>query len=191
MRELCQQEKARRGSIKTSLQLSGMASPMSSPLPPPPPLGDNYDSRMLQRAIELAIANVQEGKGGPFGAVIVCDGHVVAEACNAVTSTTDPTAHAEMQAIRAACRQLGRFELSGCTLYTSCEPCPMCLGAIYWSHIDRVYFANTRPDAASIGFDEERIDTESTKPMEERRIPSSRMSVGSMGKDFEVWECAW
>src|SRR5467141_1807893 len=108
----------------------------------------------MARAIQLAVENVRSGQGGPFGAVIVNDGNIVAEGANQVTATNDPTAHAEVLAIRQACRKLGLFELKGCELYTSCEPCPMCLGAIYWARLRRIYFANTAQDAARIGFDD-------------------------------------
>src|SRR5579863_9511603 len=104
------------------------------------------DNPFMARAIQLSIDNVNSGRGGPFGAVVVKDGVVIAEAANQVTSTNDPTAHAEVVAIREACRKLAAFDLDGCEIYTSCEPCPMCLGAIYWSHLARVYFANGHDD---------------------------------------------
>ncbi|MGH9773756.1 MAG: nucleoside deaminase [Candidatus Acidiferrales bacterium] len=125
----------------------------------------------MARAIELAVANVQSGRGGPFAAVVVKDGKVIAEGTNIVTSTNDPTAHAEITAIRAACKALGHFELSGCEIYTSCEPCPMCLGAIYWARPARVYFGGTAEDAAEIGFDDSVIYRELKLPREKRRIP--------------------
>ena len=107
----------------------------------------------MRKAIELSVRNVAEG-GGPFGAVIAKDGEIVATGCNRVTDEHDPTAHAEVSAIRAACRKLNTFDLSGCEIYTSCEPCPMCLGAIYWAHLDRMYYGNNQHDAAEIGFDD-------------------------------------
>src|ERR1700728_4672046 len=114
----------------------------------------------MARAIQLSIENVRTGRGGPFGAVVVKDGKIIAEAANNVTGTNDPTAHAEILAIREACRNLGAFELTGCEIYTSCEPCPMCLGAIYWARPARVYYGNTATDAAAIGFDDSFIYVE-------------------------------
>src|ERR1700757_2669307 len=111
------------------------------------------DKKFMQEAIELSVNNVKSGRGGPFGAVVVKDGRIIAVSANSVTSTNDPTAHAEVNAIREACRALGTFQLDGCEIYTSCEPCPMCLGAIYWARPDRVYFAATAGDAAATGFD--------------------------------------
>src|SRR6266850_8149344 len=111
----------------------------------------------MHEAIRLSVEKMREGRGGPFGAVIVKEGRVISRGWNAVTTTNDPTAHAEITAIREACRKLGTFRLDGCDLYASCEPCPMCLSAIYWARIDRVYFASTRKDAAGIGFDDDFI----------------------------------
>lgn len=128
------------------------------------------NQNFMRRAIALADESVQRG-GGPFGAVIVKDGEIVAEGSNSVTLLSDPTAHAEVTAIRGACRQLGTFHLEGCTIYTSCEPCPMCLGAIYWAGIQRIYYGNTRKDAADIGFADEFIYEELERPLEERRLP--------------------
>ena len=141
----------------------------------------------MRRAIELSERSVAEG-GGPFGAVVVKGGKIVAEGTNRVTLDNDPTAHAEIRAIRTACERLGTFDLGGCELYASCEPCPMCLGAIYWSRIRRVYYANTREDAARIRFSDEDIYDEFSLPPEERRIvsleriPSDRARVA-----FERW----
>ena len=114
----------------------------------------------MQEAIQRAVENVRTGRGGPFGAIVVKDGRVIATGTNLVTSTNDPTAHAEVTAIREACRALGAFQLAGCEIYTSCEPCPMCLGAIYWARPDRVYFAATASDASEAGFDERKIPFE-------------------------------
>src|ERR1700722_539484 len=125
----------------------------------------------MARAIELSVENVRMGRGGPFGAVVVKDGKIIAEAANNVTGTNDPTAHAEILAIREACRKLGAFELTGCEIYTSCEPCPMCLGAIYWARPDRVYYGNTAADAARIGFDDSLIYREISEPHSRRKIP--------------------
>src|SRR5271167_4324514 len=115
------------------------------------------DPSFMELAIDLAMKNVQTGAGGPFGAVVVKDGKVIAAAANCVTSNNDPTAHAEVMAIRKACQALGSFQLDGCEIYTSCEPCPMCLGAFYWARPERVYFANTADDASKAGFDDSLI----------------------------------
>lgn len=128
------------------------------------------DKLFINQAIDLATENVRNG-GGPFGAVIVKDGEVIATGVNRVTSNADPTAHAEVQAIRSACAKLGHFELKGCVLYTSCEPCPMCLGAIYWARLDRVVYAGTQTDAAEAGFDDSFIYKEIALPMSSRSIP--------------------
>ena len=125
---------------------------------------------MMARAIELSEESVKAG-GGPFGAVIARNGEIIAEAANRVTIDCDPTAHAEVQAIRSACAKLGHFELKGCVLYTSCEPCPMCLGAIYWARLDRVVYAGTQTDAAEAGFDDSFIYKEIALPMSSRSIP--------------------
>src|SRR5688572_3154517 len=124
----------------------------------------------MRRAIELAQRGADSNDGGPFGCVVVRDGEVVGEGWNKVTSTNDPTAHAEVVAIRDACARLGDFQLDGCSVYTSCEPCPMCLGAIYWARPDRVIYANTRFDAASIDFDDDFIYHEINAPMDARKI---------------------
>jgi tRNA(Arg) A34 adenosine deaminase TadA len=117
----------------------------------------NRAQDFIRRAVELSGEYMRAGLGGPFGAIVVRGEEILAEGTNRVTSTIDPTAHAEVVAIREACRRLGSFSLAGCELYTSCEPCPMCLGAIYWARLDRVYYANTRADAAAIGFDDDAI----------------------------------
>ena len=126
----------------------------------------------LQRAIELAAIGMAQGHGGPFGALVVRGEEVLAEGFNQVTGSHDPTAHAEVGAIRAACKALGTFSLSGCEIYSSCEPCPMCLSAIYWARLDRLYFAATRIDAAEIGFDDAFLYTEIALEPAERRLPS-------------------
>ena len=141
----------------------------------------------MQRAIELAIENVRARRGGPFGAVVVRDGVIVAEGTNLVTSTLDPTAHAEITAIRAACRALQNFQLTGCEIYTSCEPCPMCLGAIYWARPDRVYYGGTRADAAAAGFDDALIYDELSLPPAARRIPMLAMMRTEAQATFEAW----
>jgi guanine deaminase len=146
------------------------------------------DNPFMARAIQLSIENVHSGRGGPFGAVIVKDGATVAEGANQVTSTQDPTAHAEMLAIRGACAKLGVFELPGCEIYTSCEPCPMCLGAIYWARLSRVYFANAAADAASIGFDDSLIYREIALPLAQRAIPMSQMMREQALAAFRAWQ---
>lgn len=145
------------------------------------------DQNFMRRAIALADESVQRG-GGPFGAVIVKDGEIVAEGSNSVTLLSDPTAHAEVTAIRGACRQLGTFHLEGCTIYTSCEPCPMCLGAIYWAGIQRIYYGNTRKDAADIGFADEFIYEELERPLEERRLPIRQLLRDEARGSFRRWE---
>lgn len=142
----------------------------------------------MQRAISLAIESVREGKGGPFAALVVKDGEILAEGTNQVTSTNDPTAHAEMLAIREACRKLGHFELKGCEIYTTCEPCPMCLGAIYWARPERVYFGGTAADAAKIGFDDSLIYRQIRAPVSRRRIPMIRLMREQALEAFRVWE---
>lgn len=125
----------------------------------------------MRRAIELSRRNIQSGAGGPFGAVIVKNGQIVGEGWNKVTSTNDPTAHAEVEAIRDACKNLGAFELKDCELYTSCEPCPMCLAATYWARIGSIYFGNNRADAAAVQFDDDFLYQEISKPLESRTVP--------------------
>ena len=142
----------------------------------------------MQRAIELAIENVRAGRGGPFGAVVVKDGRIIAEGANRVTTTNDPTAHAEIVAIREACRALGAFQLDGCEIYTSCQPCPMCLGAIYWARPARVYYACTEKDAADAGFDDSFIYRELDRPLAERAIPMLQLMREHSLKAFEVWK---
>jgi tRNA(Arg) A34 adenosine deaminase TadA len=141
----------------------------------------------MRRAIELAVDNVRAGKGGPFGAVIVQDGRILAEGTNLVTSTNDPTAHAEIVAIREACRALGRFHLTGCEIYTSCEPCPMCLAAIYWARLEKVFFGCTRADAAASGFNDELIYHELAAPLADRRLPMLQLMRDDALRAFEAW----
>jgi len=142
----------------------------------------------MARAIELSIENVRSGQGGPFGAVVVKDGKIIAEGANCVTSTNDPTAHAEIIAIRKACAKLGVFELLDCEVYTSCEPCPMCLGAIYWARLSRVYFASTALDASKAGFDDSLIYREIAKPHSERKIPMIQTMRDEALEAFGAWE---
>ncbi len=141
----------------------------------------------MARAIELSIENVASGRGGPFGAVIVKDGTVIAEGANRVTLTNDPTAHAEIIVIRAACEKLVRFELQGYEIYASCEPCPMCLGAIYWARLSRVYFAAVDADAAKAGFDDSSIYGELALPHAQRRIPMIQMMREEALAAFDEW----
>ena len=141
----------------------------------------------MEEAIRLAVENVKAGLGGPFGALVVKDGELVASGVNRVTSTNDPTAHAEVVAIRAACRQLASFQLTGCELYTSCEPCPMCLGAIFWARPARFYYACTREDAARSGFDDAHIYHELGSPPGERSIPGERVLPEQGQRAFIEW----
>ena len=140
----------------------------------------------MKRAIELSIESVNKG-GGPFGSIVVKDNKIIAEGSNKVTPTNDPTAHGEIVAIRAACKELNNFNLSGCELYSSCEPCPMCLSAVYWARIDKVYYANTREDARKIDFDDSLIYTELQKSIDKRKIPMIQILRNEAAKAFELW----
>lgn len=144
-------------------------------------------TEFMQRAIALAQQGIDKDQGGPFGCVIVKDGRIVGEGCNQVTSTNDPTAHAEIVAIRDACRNLGSFQLSGSIIYTSCEPCPMCLGAIYWARPDAIYFAGTREDAAAAGFDDDLFYSELDKPNEDRRLRMTNIMRDEANRVFDNW----
>ena len=146
------------------------------------------EAKFMELAIALSIENVRSGRGGPFGAVIAKGGEAVATGANRVTSSNDPTAHAEIVAIRAACQKLQDFQLLGCDLYTSCEPCPMCLGAIYWARPDHVYFASSREDAASAGFDDEFIYSEIPLPVDRRRIPMRQILQQEAKGAFRAWQ---
>ena len=146
------------------------------------------DNPFMARAIALSLENVRSGRGGPFGAVIVKGGRIVAEAANSVTFMNDPTAHAEVLAIRAVCAALKTFELLDCEIYTSCEPCPMCLGAIYWARLARIFFANTATDASRIGFDDSLIYREIARPHEQRVIPISQMMRDEALTAFRAWQ---
>ena len=145
-------------------------------------------NKYMQLAIDLAKENVKKGFGGPFGAVIVKNGEVIAQAANSVTSTNDPTANAEVNAIRQACKKLNTFNLSGCEIYASCEPCPMCLSAIYWAHIDKVYVAATKKDAAEAGFDDEFIYKELDLPENKRQLRTSELLMEEGQKPFIEWK---
>lgn len=142
----------------------------------------------MRRAIAIAQNGIDSNAGGPFGAVVVKNGAIIGEGCNRVTSDNDPTSHAEIIAIRRACQELSSFQLDGCTIYTSCEPCPMCLGAIYWARPEQVYFAGTRDDAAGAGFDDEMIYDEIGKSISERRMPIVNLLRGEAQALFENWK---
>ena len=145
------------------------------------------NKELMRRAIELSKMSVQNG-GGPFGAVIACNGKIVAEGSNCVTLDCDPTAHAEVSTIRKACKALKTFDLSGCEIYTSCEPCPMCFGAIYWAHRDKIYMGNDRKDAAKIGFDDDFIYQEIALSPEHREKPSEILLRDEALEAFRMWE---
>lgn len=142
----------------------------------------------MAKAIELARENVRAGRGGPFAALVVRDGALLASGTNRVTSTNDPTAHAEIVAIREACRALGSFQLAGCEIYTTCEPCPMCMGAIYWARPARLYYAGTRADAARVGFDDAYIYQQLETPVESRAIPMTQLLRDQALAAFAEWE---
>ncbi len=144
------------------------------------------DREIMQRAIDLAAESVRKG-GGPFGAVVVKDGEVIAESANSVTPDNDPTAHAEVNAIRLACKKLGTFMLDGCEIYASCEPCPMCLGAIYWAHITKIYYAGNRADAAKAGFDDDFIYREININPEKRSVPAFNFMPEEGAAVFKLW----
>ncbi|MGG1640709.1 nucleoside deaminase [Paenibacillus sp. NRS-1782] len=141
----------------------------------------------MTQAIQLAQQNVVSGHGGPFGAIVVKDGKIIGRGVNEVTSYCDPTAHAEVQAIREACKHLNDFQLNGCVIYTSCEPCPMCIGAIYWARPDAVYYACTKEEAAIIGFDDQFIYEQIALPMEDRSIIMSQIYSPKSKLPFETW----
>ena len=149
-------------------------------------MNDSHET-FMRRAIELARQGVENDQGGPFGCVIAKDGQIVGEGCNQVTSANDPTAHAEIVALRAACKNLNSFQLTGCTVYTSCEPCPMCLGAIYWARPAAIYFAGTRDDAAAAGFDDELFYDEIDRPNDERQLKLQPLLREEAQEVFEVW----
>ena len=150
---------------------------------------DNHH-KFMRMAIALSEKNVAEGLGGPFGAVIVKDEQVIAASANKVVPSNDPTAHAEVSAIRLACATLNTFSLEGCVIYTSCEPCPMCLGAICWARISKIYYANTKQDAADIGFDDHFIYNELEQPMESRKLPFEQLMHNEALEIFKKWEAS-
>ena len=145
------------------------------------------DRAFLARAVDLSREHMEAGAGGPFGSVVVFDGAVIGEGWNRVTSTNDPTAHAEVVAIRRACETIGRFSLQGATLYASCEPCPMCLAAAYWARVSRIVFANSREEAAAIGFDDQLLYDEIPKPIEQRMIPTAHVPDPEAKAVFKAW----
>jgi guanine deaminase len=145
------------------------------------------NEKFMKMAIALSEQNLTQSLGGPFGAVIVKDGKFISKSANKVTSSNDPTAHAEVSAIRIACRKLKTFDLSGCIIYTSCEPCPMCLGAIYWSRIKFIYYANTKRDAADIGFDDQFIYDEIDLTMDKRKLPTIQLLRDEAQQAFKQW----
>jgi tRNA(Arg) A34 adenosine deaminase TadA len=151
------------------------------------PTRDKHES-LMGEAIALSLKNVREDNGGPFAALIVKDDRIIARGTNLVTSANDPTAHAEIVAIRDACRSLATFILEGCEIYTTCEPCPMCLGAIYWARLERIYYANSRADAARIGFDDKLIYQEIPLPISQRKIPAIRMMEDQALSAFHEWD---
>ncbi|MEQ2526661.1 nucleoside deaminase [Robertmurraya yapensis] len=146
------------------------------------------ETELMQKAINVALENVTSLHGGPFGAIVVQNGKIIAVGRNEVTATNDPTAHAEIQAIRAACQYLNSFQLDDCEIYTSCEPCPMCIGAIYWARPKAVYYASTKEDAAKIGFDDQFIYEELALPIEKRRILMKQIQLDQYNLPFALWE---
>ena len=144
--------------------------------------------KFMKVALQLSEQNVLESLGGPFGAVVVKDGKILAKSANMVTSTNDPTAHAEVSAIRMACKTMNTFDLSGCVIYTSCEPCPMCLSAVYWAKIDTIYYANTRQDAEDIGFNDKFIYDEIQKTLDKRQLPIKQMMRDEAQGAFKLWD---
>ncbi len=151
-------------------------------------MSDAKKNKFMKRAIELSREHMNLGHGGPFGAVVVKDGQIISEGWNEVLATNDPTAHAEVQAIRKASAKLNNFDLSGAEIYTSCEPCPMCLSAIYWARLQKIYYANTRNNAADIQFDDDFIYQEIPKPHEERTIPMERLQSDEAMAVFKEWQ---
>jgi tRNA(Arg) A34 adenosine deaminase TadA len=143
--------------------------------------------KFMREAIRLSLQKMRENHGGPFGAIIVCGGKIVGRGWNRVTSSNDPTAHAEVTAIREACKKLETFRLNGCELYTSCEPCPMCLAAVYWARLRKIYYANTRKDAAAIGFDDDLLYREIALPVSRRKIPAKQLLRKEALKVFREW----
>lgn len=150
-------------------------------------MSDREEITFMQEAIQISVTNVAEGKGGPFGAIVVKDGKIIARGANSVTATNDPTAHAEVIAIRNACNSLKTFQLDGCDIYTSCEPCPMCLGAIYWARPARLFYANSKEDAAAVQFDDQFIYEEIAKPITERQLFTKQLLRNEGLEAFVKW----
>jgi tRNA(Arg) A34 adenosine deaminase TadA len=150
-------------------------------------MADSTTDAFLEEALDLAVDNVESGLGGPFAALVVAEEEIIARGTNRVTTVHDPTAHAEITAIRAACKERDDFHLEGCTLYSTCEPCPMCLGAIYWARLDGVVYAATRADAAAAGFDDEHIYQELDTPPADRDLPMTQALSGAADRPFEAW----
>ena len=150
-------------------------------------MSQNANPEFLRRAIQLATENVLKGAGGPFGAVVVREGRIVGEGANTVTASHDPTAHAEVNAIRAAAKELGTFSLAGCELYTSCEPCPMCLAAAYWARLDAIYYGASAADAARAGFDDAFFYDELRKNSSQRTLPATQLLAGEAWASFAAW----
>lgn len=148
---------------------------------------NKHDNEFMKEAIRLSVNNVEEGKGGPFGAVVVKEGKIIARGVNQVTINNDPTAHAEVMAIRNACAELNTFILDGCEIYTSCEPCPMCLGAIYWARPAKLFYANTKEDATAINFDDQFIYEEMARPIEERKLFTKQILRDEALEAFKKW----
>lgn len=149
-------------------------------------MNDQYDARFMDMAAKLSLDNIDNG-GGPFGAVVVRDGEIIATGVNSVTNDNDPTAHAEVNAIRHACDKLQTFRLSGCVVYSSCEPCPMCLSALYWAGVAKIYFGNTKEDAEAIDFSDKFIYDELERPRSERRLPTVKVDSRETIRAFEKW----
>lgn len=150
-------------------------------------MSKDFNQQFMKEAIRLSIENVVSGIGGPFGAVVVKDGKIIATGTNRVTTDNDPTAHAEVVAIRNACKELGSFQLEGCEIYTSCEPCPMCLAAIYWARPSKVYYGNTKEDAAAINFDDHFIYEQIDLPLNKRNIPMKQLMKEEAIRAFQIW----
>jgi guanine deaminase len=148
---------------------------------------ENNHEKYIKKALQLANENVNSDKGGPFGAIIIKNNEIIASVGNSVLADNDPTAHAEINAIRIACKHINSFDLSGCTIYSSCEPCPMCLSAIYWARIEKIYYCNTRQEASDAGFDDELIYTEIAKEPKYRKIPIINIPLSGSSIPFKSW----
>jgi len=174
--------------VDWSVDYFSMDSRLKQHLPQPCNERKNMDNPFMARAIQLSLDNVLSGQGGPFGAVIVNDGKIIAEGVNRVTIDNDPTAHAEIVVIRKACARLNSFTLKDCEIYTSCEPCPMCLGAIYWAHLSRIHFGNLAADASKVGFDDSFIYQQIARPFSQRKIPMLQMMREEALAAFRSWQ---